>query len=75
MITCTITAHSSPEILDRMIAPFRKRGILPQSVDFKQIDTEQCVATIFFDPRNNPLHLIEKNLLRMVDIQTVLMVT
>ena len=66
-----IKCNHTPETLDRIIAPFRKRGMALESMIYKRESDFLATCAIEFDEDQENSERIHKNLFRIVDIQTI----
>lgn len=69
--TWRIECHHTPETIDRILMPIRKRGLSVISLNYKQKDLKNatCTLEVEIDPKDS--ERIQKNMLRITDIQTV----
>lgn len=67
----TVRCVHTAEVLDRLIAPIRKRGILIDKLTFEKIAQNTAVCTMLFTSDATQLHYIESNLNRLVDVHEV----
>lgn len=63
-----IKCNHTPETLDRILAPFRKRGMSLESVEYKRESDFIAFCIVEFDEDAENSSRIFKNLLRVVDI-------
>ena len=63
-------AHT-PETIDRVLMPIRKRGICVESFSYQKTNEESAVCTIEFEMEGADLDRVYKNMLRIYDIQTI----
>lgn len=66
-----IKCNHTPETLDRIMAPFRKRGMALESVEYKRESDFVAFCLIEFDEDPENSTRIFKNLLRTVDIHEI----
>lgn len=66
-IDCT----HSPETIDRILLPIRKRGLSVNSLSYQKKDNENAVCTIEFEIEEADLERVYKNMIRLYDIQGV----
>lgn len=62
-----ITCNHTPEVIDRIIMPIRKRGLSISEMTYKQ-EGERGVCTLDFDLEEDDANRIYKNLIRITDI-------
>jgi len=66
-----VKCNHTPETLDRIVSPFRKRGLMLDSVTYKKSDDDLATCYIeFFEDEFNS-NRIMKNLIRIIDILDV----
>ncbi len=63
-------AHT-PETIDRILLPIRKRGLSVNSFSYQKKDNDNAVCTIEFEIDDSELERVYKNMIRIYDIQTV----
>jgi acetolactate synthase regulatory subunit len=63
-------AHT-PESIDRVLMPIRKRGLSVESFTYQKKDENTAICTIEFEMEGADLERVYKNMLRIYDIQTV----
>ncbi|MBC7451233.1 MAG: hypothetical protein H7259_07060 [Cytophagales bacterium] len=66
-----IECNHSPETIDRILLPIRKRGLSVISLSYKQTDGLNAACTIEFETEENDVERIYKNMLRIQDIKSV----
>ncbi|MGN6645260.1 MAG: hypothetical protein ACTHJT_01915 [Cytophaga sp.] len=66
-----IECHHSPETIDRILLPIRKRGLAVISLNYKQADNLDATCTIEFETEENDVERVYKNMLRIQDIKSV----
>lgn len=66
-----IECHHSPETIDRILLPIRKRGLSVISLNYKQADNLDAICTIEFETEENDVERVYKNMLRIQDIKSV----
>jgi len=66
-----IECHHSPETIDRILLPIRKRGLSVISLSYKQAEGMDATCTIEFETEENDVERIYKNMLRIQDIKSV----
>lgn len=64
-------AHT-PEIIDRILMPIRKRGICLIHMDYNQKDSHTATCTLEFETEPADLERIYKNMQRIHDIREVI---
>ena len=63
-----IKCNHTPESLDRIIMPFRKRGMTVEAVSYKNEGGEKATCVVEFMEDPIKAELIYKNLMRTVDV-------
>ncbi len=63
-------AHT-PETIDRVLLPIRKRGLLVESFTYQKKDELHAVCTIEFEMEGADLERVYKNMIRIYDIHEV----
>jgi acetolactate synthase regulatory subunit len=66
-----IECHHTPETIDRILLPIRKRGIKVIDFHYKQKDVNTATCTIEFEIDPADIERVYKNMLRNYDILTV----
>ena len=66
-----ITCHHTPETIDRILLPIRKRGLSVNSLNYKKEDQNMATCIVEFEIEPTEIERIYKNMLRIQDIQTV----
>jgi acetolactate synthase regulatory subunit len=66
-IDCTHT----PETIDRILLPIRKRGLSVNSLSYQKKDNDNAVCTIEFEIEDTEIERVYKNMIRIYDIQVV----
>ena len=66
-----IECHHSPETIDRILLPIRKRGLSVISLNYKQTDNLDATCTVEFETEENDVERVYKNMLRIQDIKSV----
>jgi acetolactate synthase regulatory subunit len=66
-IDCT----HSPETIDRILLPIRKRGLSVNSLSYQKKDDDNAVCTIEFEIEDTEIERVYKNMIRIYDIQGV----
>jgi acetolactate synthase regulatory subunit len=66
-----IKCNHTPETLDRILAPFRKRGMTLDSVIYKRDSDFLATCAIEFEEDKENSGRILKNLMRTYDIQDI----
>ncbi len=66
-IDCTHT----PETIDRILLPIRKRGLSVNSLSYQKKDNDNAVCTIEFEIEDTEIERVYKNMIRIYDIQGV----
>ncbi len=66
-IDCTHT----PETIDRILLPIRKRGLSVNSLNYQKKDNDNAVCTIEFEIEAAEIERVYKNMIRIYDIQNV----
>lgn len=67
-----IECNHTPETIDRILMPIRKRGMTVISLNYEQTDSKNAVCTIKFELEPEDSERIYKNMLRIHDIQNVI---
>jgi acetolactate synthase regulatory subunit len=63
-------AHT-PETIDRILLPIRKRGLSVNSLSYQKKDNDNAVCTIEFEIDDSDIERVYKNMIRIYDIQGV----
>lgn len=66
-IDCTHT----PETIDRILLPIRKRGLCVHSLNYHKKDEQNAVCTIEFEVDDSDTERVYRNMIRIYDIQEV----
>ena len=66
-----IECSHTPETIDRILLPIRKRGISVMSLHYQQKDTKTATCTVEFEVDASDVERVYKNMLRIHDILTV----
>ena len=66
-----IECHHTPETIDRIIMPIRKRGLCVIGFQYKQIDAKTATCTIEFEVDSADVERVYKNMLRNYDIVSI----
>jgi acetolactate synthase regulatory subunit len=66
-----IKCNHTPETLDRILAPFRKRGMAVESVNYKRDSDFLATCLIEFEEDKENSGRILKNLMRTYDVQDI----
>lgn len=66
-ITCRLT----PEIIDRLVAPVRKRGLQVLQLSFEAQANQTAKCTLTFESEAGHLHFIKSNFMRITDVMSV----
>jgi len=66
-----IECSHTPETIDRILLPIRKRGISVNSLNYQQKDQSTAVCTIEFEVDASDVDRVYKNMLRIQDILEV----
>jgi acetolactate synthase II small subunit len=66
-----IECNHTPETIDRILLPIRKRGIRVKSLHYEQKDNNNAVCTLEFEIESADVDRVYKNMLRIHDIQNV----
>lgn len=66
-----IECNHSPETIDRILLPIRKRGLSVISLSYKQADGINATCNIEFETEENDVERVYKNMLRIQDIKSV----
>ena len=62
-----ITCNHTPEVIDRIVMPIRKRGIGIKSMEYKQVD-DLGECKVEFESEELDATRIYKNMIRVTDI-------
>jgi acetolactate synthase regulatory subunit len=63
-------AHT-PETIDRILLPIRKRGLSVNSLNYQKKDESTAVCTIEFEIDDTELERVYKNMTRLYDVQAI----
>ena len=66
-----IECNHSPETIDRILLPIRKRGLSVISLSYKQAEDMNATCTIEFETEESDVERVYKNMLRIQDIKSV----
>jgi acetolactate synthase II small subunit len=66
-----IECSHTPETIDRILLPIRKRGISVNSLNYQQKDQSTATCTIEFEVDASDVDRVYKNMLRIQDILEV----
>jgi acetolactate synthase regulatory subunit len=66
-----IQCNHSPETIDRIIMPIRKRGLSVISMEYKRKDEKTAVCNLEFEIEAAEYDRIFKNMLRIYDITNI----
>ena len=66
-----IECNHSPETIDRILLPIRKRGLSVISLNYKHNQGLDATCIIEFETEENDVERIYKNMLRIQDIKSV----
>ena len=66
-----IDCSHSPETIDRILLPIRKRGLSVNSLSYQKKDNDTAVCTIEFEIDDTEIERVYKNMNRIYDIQVV----
>lgn len=66
-----IDCDHTPETIDRILLPIRKRGLSVQSFTYHKKDEHTAVCTIEVELESSDIERVYKNMLRIYDIQKV----
>lgn len=67
-----IECHHTPETIDRILMPIRKRGLTVTSLFYEQKDALSATCILKFELEPEQSESIYKNMLRIHDIKEVL---
>ena len=67
-----IECNHTPETIDRILMPIRKRGICVTSLNYEQKDVSNATCIVKFELEPEQCESIYKNMLRIHDIQQVI---
>ena len=62
-----ITCNHTPEVIDRVLMPIRKRGMSVESLNYQR-EEDKGICTISFAAEENDATRIFKNMIRVTDI-------
>lgn len=68
----TIECNHTPETIDRILLPIRKRGIKVMSLHYQQKDQTNATCSIEFEVDSSDVERVYKNMLRIHDIREVI---
>lgn len=66
-----IECDHTPETIDRILLPIRKRGLRVLSLHYQQKDNLNATCTVEFELDSLEAERVYKNMMRIHDIQTV----
>lgn len=66
-----IDCYHTPETIDRIMLPIRKRGIRVNKLEYKQINQECAECLIEFEIEASELEGVYKNMIRIQDVKEV----
>lgn len=66
-----VECSHSPETIDRILLPIRKRGLCVMSLNYQQQDSKNAICIIEFEIEPADGDRIYKNMQRIHDIQNV----
>ena len=66
-----IECNHTPETIDRILLPIRKRGIKVMSLHYQEQDSKTAICTIDFEVDSSDVERVYKNMLRIHDILNV----
>ena len=66
-----INCSHTPESIDRIMMPFRKRGMLIESLTYEKVDERTAACKVKFEEDEVNTNRIYKNLIRLVDINSI----
>lgn len=66
-----IECNHTPETIDRIIMPIRKRGLSVINLNYQQLDVKNAVCTVEFEIEPEDYNRIFKNMSRIHDIQNL----
>jgi acetolactate synthase regulatory subunit len=66
-----IECSHTPETIDRILLPIRKRGIKVMSLHYQEKDSKTATCTIEFEVDSSDVDRVYKNMLRIHDILNV----
>lgn len=70
-ISWKIECNHTPETIDRILLPIRKRGLKVTSLNYQQKDSKNATCILEFELDSIEAERVYKNMLRIHDIQTV----
>ncbi|MES2732428.1 MAG: hypothetical protein V4714_11785 [Bacteroidota bacterium] len=69
--TWHIACHHTPEMIDRILMPIRKRGMRVTSLSYQRETETTAVCTVAFEEEPLIAEQVFKNMMRTLDITTV----
>jgi acetolactate synthase regulatory subunit len=66
-----IECSHTPEMIDRILSPIRKRGLSVISLNYKQIDQQQAECNLEFEIEEADYARIKMNMLRIHDLKSI----
>lgn len=69
--TWHVTCNHTPEIIDRIILPIRKRGLMLAGLQYRQESEKRATCILEFEETDAVAEQIYKNLVRTLDIDKV----
>lgn len=66
-----IECNHTPETIDRILLPIRKRGIKVINFHYQEQDSKTAICTIDFEVDSSDVERVYKNMLRIHDILNV----
>jgi acetolactate synthase regulatory subunit len=69
--TWHIACHHTPEIIDRILMPIRKRGMRITSLNYQRETDTTALCTVTFEEETALAEQVYKNLVRTLDITRV----
>jgi len=66
-----IDCSHTPETIDRILLPIRKRGLCVQSLSYQKKDELNAICTIEFEVDESDIERVYKNMIRLYDIKEV----
>lgn len=67
-----INCKHTPETIDRILLPIRKRGICVKNLNYTQLDGKNASCIMEFETEPNAVDRIFKNMTRLEDIVEVI---
>jgi acetolactate synthase II small subunit len=72
LITWKIECAHTPETIDRILMPIRKRAMTVESLQYKKTDSHNAQCILSFMSTSIEAEKIYKNMLRIYDIKNII---